>query len=245
MERTALIFDAHCPYHDKQAYALALDYISNLKPRINKLVLAGDFVDFYQISFWKSDPDRLPFKDEVALINVELQDLRKRFYRIPIDYIEGNHEVRLFRYVKEKAPDLLFNNDVETLLKLRQRNIKYLSNIALICDKQKPYKIGKVNILHGHEIKISMGAINLARLWHHKTGVNIMTGHHHRVDKALVKKLDGTYDGAWCVGTLGQLEEPYSPINGWCHGFAYIDTYPDGYFEVHNKIILDNKIIEF
>ena len=56
MERIALLYDVHAPYHDKNAYAIAIDYIKNLKPKVTRIILAGDFADFYQVSFWKSDP---------------------------------------------------------------------------------------------------------------------------------------------------------------------------------------------
>jgi predicted phosphodiesterase len=243
MERVALIFDVHAPYHDQQAYTLALEYLRNLKPKVTKIVLAGDFVDFYKISFWKSDPDRMNFEDEVALVNDELKALRQQFYGIPIDYIEGNHEQRLFRYIRDKAPDLAFRNRIDDVLSLKQRRIKYVSNIASVCDGQPVYTLGKLHVLHGHEKKVSFGAINLARLFYTKCKTNVIAGHHHRSDYTLVRKLDGTHEGAWTVGTLGKLTEPYSPINDWNHGFAFVDVYDNGMFDVHNKIILEGRVI--
>jgi predicted phosphodiesterase len=243
MERTALIFDVHAPYHDKEAYEMAMDHLSNLKPKVDRVVLAGDFVDFYKISFWKGDPDRLSFKDEVANCNDMLKDLRKRFYRVPIDYLEGNHEQRLFRYIRDKAPDLAFRNRIDDVLSLKHRRIRYISNIARICNREKPYRLGKLFVLHGHEKKVSFGAINLARLYYARSKTNIIAGHHHKSDYTLVRKLDGQHEGAWTVGTLGQLAEPYSPINDWNHGFAYVDVFDGGMFEVHNKIILEGRIV--
>jgi UDP-2,3-diacylglucosamine pyrophosphatase LpxH len=241
MERTALIFDVHAPYHDKNAYYLALAYISKLKPKVDRIVLAGDFVDFHKISFWKGDPDKMSFKDEVAAANDLLKELRQMFYRVPIDYIEGNHEQRLFRYIQEKAGHLAFRNRIDDVLSLKHRRIKYVSNIARICDGKDAYKLGKLYVLHGHEKKVSFGAINLARLFYLRCKTNVIAGHHHKSDYSLVRKLDGQHEGAWTVGTLGQLAEPYSPINDWNHGFAYVDTFDNGDFEVHNKIILEVK----
>ncbi len=245
MERTAILYDCHAPYHDPGAYEIALEYIKNLKPKINRLILGGDYVDFYKISFFKSDPERMSFEDEVNIVSDMLKDLRQRFYRVPIDYIEGNHEARMFNHLRDKAPELIFRNKIEDVLALKQRNIRYTSNIQRMCLGQQPYKLGKLNVLHGHEGRISFGAINLARLWHSKTHMNVIVGHHHRTDKALIKKLDGSYEGAWSVGTLGKLSESYMPLNNWVHGFAYVDNWDDGYFEVHNKIIIDGKVIEF
>lgn len=243
MQRTALIYDVHMPYHDKHIYQFALDYLKKLKPKVDKIVLAGDFVDFYKISFWKSDPDRMSFKDEISIVKDELQKLKRQFYRIPIDYLEGNHEQRLFRYVRDNAPELLYRNNVESLLHLKQRNINYISNIGLLCNGEQPYKLGKLVVLHGHEKKISLSAINLARLFYLRCRTNVIAGHHHRSDYSLAKKIDGSHEGAWSVGTLGKLAEPYLPINDWNHGFAFVDTFDNGDFEVHNKIIINNRVV--
>jgi predicted phosphodiesterase len=243
MERVGLLYDIHAPYHDKDAYHLALDYLSNLKPKLTRLVLAGDYVDFHKISFWKSDPSRMAFEDEVEVCKEMLKNLRQAFYRVPIDYIEGNHEARLYRYVLDKAPHLLYRNSIKDILDLRSRNIKYISNIARAHTGQDMYKLGKLYVLHGHEKKVSYGAINLSRLYYAKCKTNVIVGHHHRSDYTLVRKLDGKHEGAWSVGTLGQLSEPYLPINDWNHGFAYVDIHDGGYFEVHNKIIIEGRIV--
>ena len=243
MERTALLFDCHVPYQDNDAYYMALDYLRMLKPKVNRVVLAGDFVDFYKISFWKSDPARLSFEDEVGVAIDILKELRKMFYRTPIDYLEGNHEERLFRYVRDKAPDLLFRNRIDDVLRLKRRRIQYVSNIERICQGKRPYSLGKLYVLHGHEKKVSMNAVNLARLYYLKCKTNVIAGHHHKSDYSLVRKLDGLYEGAWSVGQLGKLSEPYQPINDWNHGFAYVDVHDNGYFEVHNKIIIEGRIL--
>lgn len=240
--RAGLLYDVHFPYHNVENYNIALDHLKNLKPKLDTLILAGDFVDFYKISFWKSDPDRLEFREEVTLVREELKRLKKMFPRVQIDYIEGNHEERLYRYVRDKAPDLLFRNSIKDVLDLRRRRINYISNIRQMAQGKTPYALGKLYVLHGHEKKMSMNAVNLARLLYNKCRTNVIAGHHHKADYTLVKKLDGTYEGAWCVGTLGQLSEAYQPINEWVAGFAYVDVEPDGWFQVHNKIILEGRI---
>jgi len=239
-ERVGLIYDPHIPY---LAYPTAINYLKNLHPKLTKLVIGGDFVDFYKISFFKNSPNRMSFQDEILIARKELKKLRQQFPKIPIDYIEGNHEVRLHRHVLENAPHLLWNNKIEDMLHLGARNINYISNISRMCKGQEPYKLGKLYVLHGHEKKISFGAINLARLMYTKAKTNVIFGHHHKSDWSLVKKLDGTHEGCWAVGTLGQLSESYQPINDWNWGFAYVNIFDDGDFEVHNKIIINNRIL--
>jgi len=245
MERVGLLYDPHIPYHDKNAYHIALDHLAGLKPKLTKLVLGGDVVDFFKISFFKGDPNRMSFENEIIFARMELEAIRRRFKRIPIDYIEGNHEVRLHRYTLDNCPHLAWNNKVESILHLGARNIRYISNIARMCNNQPPYKIGKLFVLHGHEKKVSYGAINLARLFYLKCKDNVVAGHHHRPDKSLVRKISGKYEAAFNVGTLGQLSEAYQPINDWAHGFAYVDVEPNGNFDFHNRVIIEGKVREF
>lgn len=243
-ERVGLIYDPHIPYQAPEYY-MALDFLMGLKPKLTKLIIGGDFVDFYKISFFKSDPNRMSFEDEIKFARKELIDIRKRFPKIPIDYIEGNHEARLYRYVRDNAPQLMWNNKVENILHLGARNIGYVNNIERMCAGQAPYKIGKLFVLHGHEKKVSYGAINLARLFYLKCKANVVAGHHHRPDKSLVRKLDGKYEAAFTVGTLGQLSESYQPINEWGNGFAYVDVFDNGNFDFHNRVIIEGRIVEF
>lgn len=241
--RAGLLYDPHCPYHDKQAFTIALDHL--MQKKLDLLVLGGDFVDFYKISYFKSDPNRMGFEDEVKECRKILIDIRKRFPKIPIHYIEGNHEVRLHAHVRDNAPELLWNNKIENMLHLGARNIDYFSNIGLMCQGQEPYKLGKLYVLHGHEKKVSFGAVNLARLFYLKCKVNVVAGHHHRPDKYLVRPLNGRHEAAFTVGTLGQLSEAFQPINDWTHGFAYVDVLKNGYFNFHNRIIIGGQVVEF
>jgi predicted phosphodiesterase len=245
MKRVGLLFDVHAPYHNEEAYEIALNYLSKLNPKMDELILGGDFMDFHKISFWKDDPYRMSFEDEIDKGRGMLQNIKKRFPRIPVTYLEGNHEARLWRYVVDKCPDLKRWTTVEKILDLNVRQIKYVSNIERMCHGLEPYKLGQLYVLHGHEKKVSFGAINLAKLLYSKAKCNVIFGHHHRPDKTLVKRLNGHYETSVAVGTLGQLAEPYQPINEWCHGFAYVDVHDNGFFEIHNKIIIEGKVLNF
>ena len=241
MIRTGLLYDAHIPYHDRSAYAIALDYLQ--EKEIDQLIIAGDFVDFYKVSSWAQDPDRMPFKDEVKMAREELTMVRCMFSNIPIQYIEGNHENRLNFYIKKQAPAFKGLWDVPTALYLDDLEIEYVSNIERMYHNRPPLSLGKLFVLHGHEIRAGFSSVNLARLYYFKAHNSLIVGHHHTSQKYTQKKLDLTYDGCWIVGTLGQLQEPYMPVNNWVHGFAYVDHDPEtGFFDVHNKIIMNGKV---
>ena len=241
MIKTALLYDVHVPYHDEDAYDTALKYIKD--QNVDRIVLAGDFADFYKVSSWAQDPLRQTFESEVERIREEILSLVCLFPDTPIDYIEGNHEQRLAYYIKKNAPAFAGLVSVPSLFDLNNYNIPYISNIKEMCNGRQPYKLGKLFVLHGHEIRAGYSSVNLARLFYMKAHNSLIVGHHHTSQKYIQRKLDMTYDGAWCVGTLGKLNEPYLPVNNWCHGFAVVDHDPDtGKFDVHNYTIIDGEV---
>jgi hypothetical protein len=133
---------------------------------------------------------------------------------------------------------------VPKLLELDQLGIEYLSNIERLTHGEQPFKLGKLFVLHGHEIKMSLEGVNLARTMYLKSHNNVVFGHHHQSQQFTFKKLDGKHEGSWMVGCLCQLSEPYQPMNNWIHGFATVRFNPStGYFKVRNKIILDGQVL--
>ena len=80
-EIVGLLYDAHIPYQNHKAYDSAVEYLKNLTPKLTKLIIAGDFVDFYKISFWKSDPSRMSFEQEEEVLPLHL---KKGFHYQPV-----------------------------------------------------------------------------------------------------------------------------------------------------------------
>lgn len=244
-ERKAfLLYDPHIPYQNVDAYNIAIRYAKEWEP--DDIIIGGDFADFKDISFWKDAPNRSRFSDEIARVRVYLGLLRSNFPTCRIIYIEGNHEQRLSRYLFSKAPELygLPGLTVPKLLELDRHGIEYISNIERLTSGARPFQLGKLFVLHGHEIKVSWDGVNLARTMYLKSHNNVIFGHHHQSQHYTFKKLDGKHEGSWMVGGLCQLSEPYQPMNNWIHGFATIRYNPvTGYFKVRNKIILDGQVL--
>jgi predicted phosphodiesterase len=244
-ERKAfLLYDPHIPYHDVAAYNIAINYAQDWEP--DDVILGGDFADFKDISFWKDAPNRSRFSDEIARVRVYVHNLRSKFPHARIIYVEGNHEARLARYLFSKAPELygLPSLTVPKLLELDRSGIQYVSNIDRLTAGEQPLQLGKLFVLHGHEIKISWDGVNIARTMYLKAHNNVIFGHHHQSQHYTFKKLDGKHEGSWMVGGLCQLSEPYQPMNNWIHGFATVKYSPGtGYFKVRNKIILNGQVL--
>jgi predicted phosphodiesterase len=244
-ERKAILFyDIHQPYHNRAVYDIAMGYAKAWEP--DEIYIGGDFVDFKDISTWKDDPLRMPFKDEVAFVKNNLHSMRETFPDAKIIYIEGNHENRLSRYMWSKAPEFCGLPELafEKLMDLESIGIQYYSNVDRLNMNFPPVRIGKLYVLHGHEIMLGSGTVNLARTMYLKTHVNVIFGHHHQSQNYIFKKLDGTYEGSWAVGCLCNLSEQYQPMNNWINGFCTIKYNPQtGYFKVRNKLIIDGQIL--
>ena len=244
-DRKAFIFfDPHVPYHNPKVYDIAMQYAQDWGP--DDVIIGGDFVDFKDVSNWKDDPRRMGFKQEVDVARGMLGDLRDSFPHAKIYYLEGNHEHRLARYTWMKSPELcdLPELAVPQMLRLDSFDIEYVSNVERMNNDILPFKLGKLFVLHGHEVNLSSGTVNLARTCYLKTHCNVIFGHHHQSQHFIFKKLDNTHEGAWAVGGLCKLSESYQPTTNWINGFCTLKFNPiTGYFKVRNKLIINGQIL--
>lgn len=48
--------------------------------------------------------------------------------------------------------------------------------------------------------------------------------------------------GTWSTGCLCDLHPDYAPLNKWNHGFAFVEVFNGGKFEVQNLFISDGKV---
>lgn len=242
-KKAFVIYDAHIPYQSTTAFSVAQEECTKYDPDV--IIIGGDFVDFRDISFWKNAERRLPFHEELAIAREYIQVFRNNFPDKEIIFLEGNHEARLERYVISKAPELygLDGLGVADILRLDDLDIHYISNVKIMNEGFAPFSLGKLYILHGHEVRMSWTGVNLARTMYLKTFVNVMFGHHHQSQHYIFKKLDNTHEGAWLVGGLCKLHEIYQPQNNWINGFATVDFNQDtGFFKVDNRIIIGGKV---
>lgn len=104
LQKWLILPDQHIPYNDKRYWKLIIQVGRKMKP--HGILILGDFLDFYPISFHSKDPKRRGDL-HVELLEAnrhldELDSLRAKDKR----YQEGNHEFRLQRFIQEKAPEL-------------------------------------------------------------------------------------------------------------------------------------------
>lgn len=157
-----------------------------------------------------------------------------------IYFIQGNHEERLEKYLKIKAPELFGLEEfrLDMLLGLGERGIHWIQD-------RRYLQAGKLNILHGHEIGGgAISPVNASRTLFLKTKSNTLAGHRHQTSEHSEPTIDGDIIACWSVGCLSDLHPYYWRIgHKWNQGAAHIRTYPDGDFKVFNFRIFNGKVL--
>lgn len=118
LEKILIVPDTHAPYHDVRAWDLVIRTARKWKP--DRIIHMGDLADFYQLSSWDKDPARTEtLADEVEtarLLREQLDSLGAKRK----DFIEGNHEDRIRKYLIKEAPKLFGTVDTDSLLELSE-----------------------------------------------------------------------------------------------------------------------------
>lgn len=219
MQRILLIPDVHVPFEDKRAWDVMMTVARDVKPDI--IVILGDFLDGYSVSSHVKDPNKrgLLLQEEILAGRARLDELdslgasRK-------EYVSGNHEERLDRYISDKAPDLFGLVTIPKLLQLASRGWRFT-----------PYrhftKVGKLVVTHDAG-KAGLGATADAVA---KFGHSVAHGHTHTFVTVVRGDAMGNKHVGCSFGWLGDpdaanyVHEIHKKMN-WSHGFglAYMDS---------------------
>lgn len=224
-----ILCDTHFPFHDKKAIETAV----NCKEDIDTIILLGDLMDFYGLSSYCKNPSLPTVREELLICKEFLKYLRDKFPKSQIIYYEGNHEIRLDRYIFSHAPALygIETITMNTLLELHKVNVQYVENGTGL-------KVGSLHLLHGNEAACR-GGINIARTMLLRTNDNCAFGNFHKSQSASGKTLDNDEFVNFAIGCLCNLKPRYMPINQWNQGFAKIEMFKNE-FDFKNKRILIN-----
>jgi hypothetical protein len=217
--------DVHAPYHDRRAFGCFLRVAAGWRP--DGCVVLGDFADFCEVSSHPKDPKRrIPFSREVAGVNEALDQLDAALGRNCWgEFLQGNHETRLERFVADKAPVLDgVVKPWDELLRLAERGWN-------ITPYKESLEIGELRLTHD----VGRAGVNSARASLLDTGANIAFGHTHR----LIAHYQGQLGGGAHVGiTCGWLGDPMaidyrhrdSVRRDSIHGFATVHMLANGKF---------------
>lgn len=248
--RAVFISDQQIPYHDPaltgsphKKEALVEHFIRAYEPHY--IVIAGDALDFYGLSTFDHNPNRIfRTKDEIKMGGNMIDGLQKCAPNAQIIWLDGNHEYRLWRSYMEltaRDPKVLevlgaldiFSLDTRSLLHLDDRGVLY-----------QPYS-GHLNFLsfivtHGDIVRSNSSYT--ARAMYDKWHSSGASGHTHRL--GCYHFTDGTgrthawYElGALCQKTLEYVQNP-----NWQNGFGYGEVLRN---KIHFQLapIFDNALV--
>lgn len=235
--------DTHVPYHDKRAFRLARSVCKEFKPDV--VVILGDFADFYSVSSHEKSPDRkYGLVEEAKQVRRCLKALNRSAPNARKIYVCGNHENRLERYIKNKAPELFNVTTIEQVLDLENLGWEFI-----------PYfdyaKIGRLIITH--DTGAAGKNAHRKSLIDAGSGNSIVIGHTHRAAYEAHRTTDGKLVSAGSFGWLGDPSEieyaNKATLNQWVQGvgLGYVlkDGTPVTSFVpfIDYKCVLEGKLI--
>jgi len=233
-----ILSDIHIPFQDDKALACALEF--GVANGATHIILNGDLLDMYEASKYEKEIKRPKISEELEMTRNFLSYLRELFPTQAIFYKFGNHCERMRHYVLRNAREMADIEDISL------ENLLRLEHFRIIPVGREMIKIGKLTVLHGHELAESVfSPVNAARGMFIRAKTSVIFGHNHQISHHSESNLHGEQVGVWSMGCLCELTPGYRPYGylRWSHGFAFVDVNSDGTFHVNNMKILDGKIL--
>jgi len=232
-----ILSDVHVPYHSEVAVKAAIEYLKSQS--LAALLLNGDIADFYAISRYTKDPTQRDFKGELEAVRAFLAWIRSEFPGIPIVYKSGNHEERWQHWLWQHAAEI--SDDPRMSL---AGWLDFAKHDITLVEDQRPVMLGKLPVLHGHELPKGMAApVNVARGVYLRTGSTGLVGHSHRTSNHAESDMWHKETGCWSTGCLCDLRPEYARINKWNWGFAMVAIHKGGAFDVHNYRVMQDGTV--
>lgn len=257
LHRVAVYADGQVPYHDPRAFGVFLEFLHVEKEEgrgFTHIINLGDEWDGEQFSTnFARDPRA------VERIRSDRRIIRERFRKLAavapdseIIWVEGNHEYRLYRYLRDKAPEILMlltedeeAPDVPTILGL-DTPVTYIAPYGEMYE----HSFGRGNkfiFKHGDS-----AAVYAARKELETVGASGMSGHTHRFQVASITKQAGSQSAWWSLPAMCNIRGSNCPpgymtgsgYRQWQQGFAdiWFGNSLD-LFEVNTHIIEEGRMI--
>jgi predicted phosphodiesterase len=219
--------DHHSQWLDKFMWHVFIDCAKRMQPDV--IVLNGDVMDCHDLSRFAKDPTAPKnLQGEVNFVRNMLKQLRAACPDTQIDWIEGNHEWRLVKYLTDAAPGLAGLRCLEfgPLMGLDDYEVNvvarrgFRNESARMADKRnyKIYGDRALIVTHGSKCGTNPARSELVR-W----GMTGISGHIHRPGVAATSDLfqSRTWTTTGCMARR-ELAHTYneSPVE-WVQGFAY------------------------
>ena len=233
-----MVGDIHAPFHDVNAIRTMLDYCVD-EYEIKAVIYVGDTMDCPSVSKFSQGPDTPSIQDEIPYVEDILDTFQEAFPKAKHIWKDGNHEMRLPRYLNRCASELasVIKAGAGDLVKVRERGMDYVGPLQLI-------RAGRLFVVHGNEVGINSVGVNPARSLYLKTRETALCFHLHNTSSHTDKTLKGSFPTCWSAGCLCDLQPDYAPHgNKFNHGFVVQELHESGQFELENMRILNGKVV--
>ena len=228
-----IVPDSHGCFIDQQAASAMLADIRMLKP--DSIIMLGDHLDcggfLAEHHTWGYVAEaNYTFEDDCNATNQFLDELQSAAPQATIEYLEGNHERRIEKWIvtdtlksgkggKRDVALIASYFSTAVVLQLPKRGIALFEQGKWYDNCQVPGTIQRDNcyFTHGQYTSKAAAAAHLA-----KYNANIWFGHTHRMDLATKRTVDSGPIGAWNPGCLCQLQ-PYwmhQNLTDWVNGYG-------------------------
>ena len=228
--------DVHVPYEDKQSVRTVLRFVKDQQP--DHVVLIGDVLDNYSISHYDKNPERSQrLQWELDRTQGFLTELRRAAgIGTRITYLEGNHELRMQKYLW-KHPEIhgLKNMELPKLLELEKNDVDYCSE--LVWKNAFIFTHGKKTTIYAPRVELDTN------------GMSGMSGHSHRRGSHYKTSRTGVTE--WhSIGHLCDAKKAeYASNPNWQQGLGVVrfslknkDFFAESLPIVKHKIIYDGKL---
>ena len=235
LSHVLFIPDVHRPYHDKKAWALMLRAAREFKP--DKIVVLGDFADFYSVSSFDKHPRRVSdLKTEAEDANIGLDELDALDATCKV-FIKGNHEDRLERYLCKSAPALFGCVSVNDLFHLGERGWQ-------VVEYKRSTRLGKLRLTHD----TGTAGINAHRQSVDAFQAPVIIGHTHRMEMSFRGCADGSPTVGAMFGWLGDFDsidymQAVKARRDWVHGFGVGFQEGNGVIHLNPVPIIDGRCV--
>lgn len=207
--------DVHIPFHNEAACRNVLRFCKDIQP--DNIVINGDLLDCYSVSSFPKEPGKPNLQEELDIGAEFLNELRSNCPTSEIDYLEGNHEERLKRLVRQQhslyglraltIPSLLFLDDLDITYHSYKHPLDFNGKI--------------LSIVHGH--KVSKHSAYSAKAHLIDNGyMNVIIGHTHRMGFYYHSGHIGRRRGYENGGLFDKSKLEYVVEPNWQNGFCVV-----------------------
>ena len=207
--------DEHYPFQDERARSVALQIARDFDPDLR--IAGSDGIDFYTLSSFDRDPERITGSHLQQEINLWRAGQREWIDAAPnaeAKFIIGNHEDRLRRYLW-KHPELT------GLDALKLANLLGLQDLGIEMADKSGLEVlaGDLVIKHGSFVRKNSGYAAYAELEREKFSISVLTGHTHRGGTTYTTSRKGVVVAHECF-CLCDLEPDYISNPNWQQGIV-------------------------